>query len=573
MLLIHPHKRIIKFLQSYAFIFLIALLVRLLFLWQIKDGPFFPLLLGDAESYDTWAREIASGNYFGNIVFYQTPFYPYFLGLIYTVFGRDLLILRLIQATVGAFSCLLVAKAGGKIFSHRSGYIAGILLTFYPVAIIFDLMIQKAVLGLFFQALMLFCLSKIILEKKIPLRWSWFTGITIGCFCLNRENAQIYIPLMLLWFGYHGFHRPLSRNFAPVICFILGLATVFVPVALRNKIVGDEFILTTSQLGSNFYIGNNKASTGLYQPLIKDRGDWKFERIDATQIAEEKVGHQLTPREVSRFWLKQTFLEISEEPFRWLKLLAKKWFLFFNSIEFPDTDDPMMFLEGALLMQFLWYLYHFGVLIPLAAGGIYFTKDKWKRLWPLYAMVFAYAASVTLFFLFSRYRLPIVAIVVLFAGAGLSYGYDNYRNKFHDSFRKGLVVVVIAAIFSNWHYLPRSHFSAFRYHVLGHAFAMNNQPLLAITYYEKSIDYEPRTIEVHLALGHLYLKQKEAAKAWPHLLYVLHSNSKNWITILSIAKELYIQHQYELAEKFFEKTLVLKPNLQEAEEYLKKLHQ
>ena len=44
-------------------IFTLALIVRILHIWQIYKAPFFPLLFGDVQSYDAWAREIAASDW------------------------------------------------------------------------------------------------------------------------------------------------------------------------------------------------------------------------------------------------------------------------------------------------------------------------------------------------------------------------------------------------------------------------------------------------------------------------------------------------------------------------------
>ena len=64
----------------------------------------------DEASYDEWASEIAAGEWMGEEVFFQEPLYPYFLGTLYAVFGRDLLVVRLIQAALGVLTCWLVAS-------------------------------------------------------------------------------------------------------------------------------------------------------------------------------------------------------------------------------------------------------------------------------------------------------------------------------------------------------------------------------------------------------------------------------------------------------------------------------
>ena len=56
--------------------------------------------MGDARRYDAWAAEIAAGDLMGREVFYQAPLYPYFLGTIYTITGRSLLIVRVCQVAM-----------------------------------------------------------------------------------------------------------------------------------------------------------------------------------------------------------------------------------------------------------------------------------------------------------------------------------------------------------------------------------------------------------------------------------------------------------------------------------------
>src|SRR5499427_7222779 len=92
-------------------IFALALAVRLLHVWQIRRSPFFDVLMGDSRGYDEWARRIAAGDWIGRDVFYQAPLYPYFLGVIYAIAGRHLLLVRVVQAVIGSASCVFLALA------------------------------------------------------------------------------------------------------------------------------------------------------------------------------------------------------------------------------------------------------------------------------------------------------------------------------------------------------------------------------------------------------------------------------------------------------------------------------
>src|SRR5436190_22506923 len=87
-----------------------ALALRLVHLWSLRASPFWDVLLGDARSYDAWAREIASGDWMGHGVFYQAPLYAYVLAAIYGI-RRSVLLVRLVQAVVGAGACALLSFA------------------------------------------------------------------------------------------------------------------------------------------------------------------------------------------------------------------------------------------------------------------------------------------------------------------------------------------------------------------------------------------------------------------------------------------------------------------------------
>ena len=102
-----------------AAIFALALLVRLLHVWQIRSAPFFTVLMGDSRGYDEWAQRIAGGDWLGHEVFYQAPLYPYFLGAVYAAAGRSLLTVRILQAVIGSASCVLLAHL------ELDGWIAG----------------------------------------------------------------------------------------------------------------------------------------------------------------------------------------------------------------------------------------------------------------------------------------------------------------------------------------------------------------------------------------------------------------------------------------------------------------
>lgn len=97
-------------------VWLLALAVRMIYLWQIHDSDLANVLLGDAVAYDAWARRLAAGDWLGQEVFYQAPLYPYFLGVLYFIGGTSLTWVRGVQIVLGATTCLLLALTGKRLF-------------------------------------------------------------------------------------------------------------------------------------------------------------------------------------------------------------------------------------------------------------------------------------------------------------------------------------------------------------------------------------------------------------------------------------------------------------------------
>lgn len=415
------------------FIFAVALVVRLVHVWQLRSSPFFDVLLGDAHGYDQWARRIAGGDWIGSEVFYQAPLYPYFLGAIYALFGRDLLILRVIQAVIGSASCVLLGMAAARFFSRRVGLIAGLALALWAPAIFFDGLLQKSVLDVFFVCAMLALIARIAAPGGNALagglgqgfgdgegRGHAALGLVMGALALTRENALVLAGVITVWIV--GSRRRFNdgssgRWFMPVVLFAAGLAIVLLPVAARNYAIGGGFYLTTSQFGPNFYIGNNAHADGTYAPIRAGRGAPEFERRDATEVAEAAVGRSLSPSEVSSYWTGRALGYIAAEPLDWLELTGRKALLLINRDEMLDTESQESYAAASLPLRLLGWFGHFGVLVPLAVLGLIVTWPEQRRLWILHALMVTYALSVVMFYVFARYRYPLVPFLLLFAAA------------------------------------------------------------------------------------------------------------------------------------------------------------
>ena len=424
---------------------LLALVLRLAHLAALHDSPLFAVLLGDSREYDRWAQEIAGGAWIGSGVFYQAPLYPYVLAIVYSLAGHDIAIVRILQAVAGAVSCVLLGMAGRRFFSPAAGLIAAGLIAVYPPAIFFDALIQKSSLDLVLMSLLLACLGAF---ASIP-RWPSLVpvGLTLGVFTLNRENAGVLFPVIVVWLWIHQRSLGWQTRAAWIGVFTAAFAVVLLPVGLRNRAAGGEFALTTSQMGTNFYIGNHANAGGSYESLLEGRGDAAYERLDAMRLAEQAAGRRLSPREVSRYWQSRAWSDIRADPWRWLRLMGWKLLLTVNAAEAVDTESIAAHAAHSPVLRVLGWL-SFGVIFPLAVLGAWLSRDSWRRLVVLYAMFVALAVSVAAFYVLARYRFPLVPIVMLFAGAGVALvRRANAREP--RALRTGIVLAIATAVIAN----------------------------------------------------------------------------------------------------------------------------
>ena len=428
-----------------AGIFLLALALRLLFLYETAASPAWGVLFIDSAQYDRWAREIAGGDWLGQGVFYMAPLYPYFLGVVYAVLGTNISVVLLVQALIGSASCVLLAGAGRSFFGAPAGIAAGLMLAVYPTAVFSDTIIQKSVLDVFLVSLLLAALGR-ALAAPAPRRWL-LAGAALGGLMLTRENATVFIPLLAVSLVIRTKGLPRNSRLSQTGALFLGLALVLAPVALRNLVRGGEFFLTTSQFGYNLFIGNNPNSRGTYTPLIA--GEQGEEQRDARELAETALGHALSAGEVSGYWRDRALRFVLAQPTLWLRTMARKTFLMMNALELPDTYDQYTYAEWSVLLRWLSRVFHFGILLPLAGAGIVGTWARRRQLWPLHGMLVLYTGSVLLFFVLSRYRLLLVPVLILFAAVFVTATAGNLSRGARVP-PLPLIAALALAVIANW---------------------------------------------------------------------------------------------------------------------------
>jgi predicted membrane-bound mannosyltransferase len=96
----------------------VAFLLRLVHLLQLRhNDPLFLSPQMDSLYHHQWALAIAAGREFIADAFFRAPLYPYFLGLLYKLFGANPLVVRIIQSLIGSVTCGLAYLLARRLFS------------------------------------------------------------------------------------------------------------------------------------------------------------------------------------------------------------------------------------------------------------------------------------------------------------------------------------------------------------------------------------------------------------------------------------------------------------------------
>jgi tetratricopeptide (TPR) repeat protein len=406
-------------------LFLFALGLRLIYLGQLQDTPWFDAPIEDAQRYDEWAMAIRQGTSFHQGPYFQAPLYPYFLAAVYALFGHSYLAPRVVQFLMGAVSVLLIYFLGKRTFGPQVGRVAAVLAALYGTFIYFEGELLIPALILFLNLLLMLA---VLSSQERPSWWKWLgCGAILGVSAIARPTVLAFLGVLAPWMVVRLRRQGLrfGRILAHVAVILLGAALLISPVAIRNWLVAKEFVPISGQGGVNFFIGNNPQSDGTTPLIPGARASWWGITYDAVQMAEEAEGRSLKASEVSGYWFKRGLGFMRDDPGAALRLTLRKVGLFWGGPEMANNKDIYFFSRWTPLLRLLLWRGHiyvpFGIVAPLALAGMLLAwRRREGRGGGLMAMfVFVYMAGVVLFFVNSRFRMPVIPFLLPFAAYSL----------------------------------------------------------------------------------------------------------------------------------------------------------
>ena len=138
-------------------LFLSAFLCRLLVLAQLSDYPLLNQFGSDPAYYYQKAIAIlTSGNWLGDKIFFASPFYHYFLAVVFVCFGVNFFAVRMIQFVLGSFTAVLLYLIGLRAFDRKTGILAGIFYCLYWIFPFYELTLEYDPLLIFFVLLAIY---------------------------------------------------------------------------------------------------------------------------------------------------------------------------------------------------------------------------------------------------------------------------------------------------------------------------------------------------------------------------------------------------------------------------------
>lgn len=474
---------------------LLGALERSVHLFFFSKTPFFTGYFLDELYHHRWAKAIASGNFLPDGVFFRAPLYPYFLGVIYFIFGDGPWTPRIIQMLLGLGSTVAVWLIAKEVIREKLGVaVAAMLWAVCPILIYYEArLLLDAPFSSAFPWLIWFAI-----RSRQKRGFIWFTGILLGFMSITRPTAIVIFPVLAIFLAW-GSSRPILL----VLKFALATAIPIFPVTISNTLNGD-FVLISSQGGINFYIGNNPKSDGVSAIVPEFGHNWQYRQCKS--LAERSLGRELSPAQVSSFFMRKGISFWFNHPIPALKLVLKKIWLLLGATEIGNNGNIYFLFDGSPLKWSLWIGWSFVLVLAI-------LSFRYSSFW--YQAFFAglaitYMASVVLFFVCSRFRLPVIAILIVPAGAGFSALVELVRVK---RFAPVLASTILYALLWLDPWKMRRPDDALSRFALGNIHFRQGRYSDALSEYRRALELAPGARSVSLNIGALFFKIGELDSA------------------------------------------------------------
>lgn len=358
----------------------------------------------DGIEYDMLAAHLLNGQGFalteGRPYGFRPPGFPFFLTLLYAVFGRSYLAIRLANAWLGALTCLPIYFFTKRVWHWQTGILASLGVAAHPLLIYFTGMIYP-------ECLMLFLVAVVLLLANHAAQSRWIGGmILLGLV----SGFLVYLRPSLLAFGLgHAAwvwlsYETVKKRLLACVVLVIVIVLVIAPWSVRNFLVFDEFVWMATEGGVTFWASNNPLATGGW--VEPSPATWLGP--DPPRDLRGWPGLTETESE-ARFWAAAVDW-IRGHPAEFLSLLPRKlvraWSLNFGN------EARLADLPAAVSVAYSLFL-------VVCLAGFVLSLAQWREVLVLYLLIAVSTLTTLIFYGSTRQSSVLVLPLVIFASLAL----------------------------------------------------------------------------------------------------------------------------------------------------------
>jgi len=367
-------------------------------------------LYSDWKCYDEMAHHMSQvWRYEENGVptAYQPVGYPFFLAIIYWIFGHRYLVVEFINVLLSLGTCVFTYLVAKRLASPVCSRLTLLILALFPSQIFFTSLLASEILFTFLLFVVVYFSLKHEAYPRMYL--SVFLGLLLGLLILVRAVALILpVVIALFYFKSAGRTGVILRN--AIIMMVVAFLTLL-PWMLRNKLTLGTFTVATSG-GINLYIGNNPISTGSW--VWQEENPFKGPSAP-NEVENDRLGYRLATR----------FIMDDPLGFIW-RGVKKEIYLFVTDFSALSAELNLAaqskrvdkFVVFAVIAQ-VYYL----IILVFAAGGLLlYLKGGWGRrpgFYLLWGILIYWMGIHFIFFGIDRFHFPLIPILSILASGFL----------------------------------------------------------------------------------------------------------------------------------------------------------
>jgi 4-amino-4-deoxy-L-arabinose transferase-like glycosyltransferase len=494
--------------------FFLALLQRLFFILSMRNHAYGTVsrYIVDSIYYHDWAQALLNGEIQGKEVFFLSPFYPYFLMLIYKIFGVKVIAVQIIQGILGSFNVVLVYLITRKLINDRAAIVGSIIYLLTGVLLFYTITLLPVELTIFLSLLLIYLLIK--LSEHSTVLKTFIIGLGAGILMIARPEFLFLLILIIPYFIWAVKPKPIFSYFV----FSFGALLIFGLVPWHNFRASQEFIPYTIHSGINFYYGNNHQTDGTWRPLKEFQHLTDISIPKFKYLAMRPENQLLSPSEVSNYWMRKGFKFIKENPRRYIKLLFRKFLLFLGGYEIPnnyyfyETREDSFFLKIAFI--------NFSLIISCALLGMILSFKNPKRYYLLWIFIIIYLLSALLFYVLSRLRAPLIPILIIFMALFIHELINLLRSSCISKVIIYLVLVGLIYGITQINLINKKEFRVQGYLQKGNIYQFLRKFPQALAAYQNALKIDPENILAYYSILECFISMNRPHDAHQTLLQI-----------------------------------------------------